>query len=67
MKVIDLGNRATALEPDEAADRIASLDISHLKESGISEAAIDIYRRYRGGLRRGPSTAVERVVSIPFG
>lgn len=67
MKVIDLGNHASALEPDEAADRISSLDISEFQKSGISKAAIDIYRRYRGGLQRKPAASVTRAVSIPFG
>jgi hypothetical protein len=46
MKVIDLGDCALALEPDKMADRVGSLDIARLKSHGVSERAIEIYRRY---------------------
>ena len=50
MKVIKLDKSAFALEPQDEADRIDALDVAQLLESGISQAAIDIYRRYRFGL-----------------
>jgi hypothetical protein len=59
MKVLKIDNRAFALEPH---DRIAALNIDRLRDDGISETAIDIYRRYRFGLfGSAPSTEDERV------
>jgi hypothetical protein len=59
MKVIKLDNSAFALEPHDPTDRIDALNIDRLRDSGISEAAIDIYRRYRLGLvvSRSPEEA----------
>jgi hypothetical protein len=50
MKIIKLDSCAFALEPQDPADQIGALDIARLRRSGVSEAAIDIYRRYQSGL-----------------
>jgi hypothetical protein len=50
LKLIKLDRCAFALEPQDPADRIGALDIARLRRSGITQAAIDIYRRYQSGL-----------------
>jgi hypothetical protein len=46
MKVVELGHGARAIEPDRPADRVESLSTGQLKQSNVSEEAIDIFRRY---------------------
>jgi hypothetical protein len=58
MKITKLDSCAFALEPQDPADRIGALDIGRLRRSGISEAAINIYRRYRSGLVASGGTSV---------
>jgi hypothetical protein len=48
MRIVDLGNSAVAIEPDEKADQIADLDVAKLRQQ-VSDEAIKILRRYIGG------------------
>ena len=46
MKIVSLGNSASAFEPSEAGDRLGSLSNASLKKQGVSKEMISIFRNY---------------------
>jgi len=46
MRAVSLGYGAVGLEPDPGRDKVRSKDEHAMRASGMSEAAIEIYRKY---------------------
>ena len=61
MKIVDLGHGAIAFEPDEAADRVGSPEVSRLLHaSELSDEALDIYHRYSSGKHLASAAPLSR-------
>ena len=58
MKVIQLSESAAAFEFDKAADQIQNVSEDQLRERGLSEKAIEIFTRFKGGPKHRPVVPV---------
>ena len=58
MKVIQLSESATAFEFDQVEDQIQNVSADQLRERGLSEEAIEIFTRFKGGPKHRPIVPV---------